>query len=134
MTANAGVRYYQYIDTDVKNGRNFYRVMAQDEFGNQIYSNIVNVAVAMEGQQSLAFVYPNPAESTLYLDILKDVPSNEFVRVEMLQSNGRLMRTWNMAGSQVQDKIDLTGLPNGLYFLRIRIGASSTEVIKVVKE
>ncbi|MBK8042510.1 MAG: T9SS type A sorting domain-containing protein [Haliscomenobacter sp.] len=108
--------------------------MAQDEFGNQIYSNIVNVAVAMEGQQSLAFVYPNPAESTLYLDILKDVPSNEFVRVEMLQSNGRLMRTWNMAGSQVQDKIDLTGLPNGLYFLRIRIGASSTEVIKVVKE
>lgn len=134
MTTFDGYRYYDFMDSQVKNGRNFYRIMVEDAFGSRRYSNVVSVAIQpSSAEPTVAYAYPNPVESILYMDILKDIPVNERIEIELFQSNGRILRTWNLPASQVQERIDLSDMPTGMYFLRVKVGAQDTEMIKVIK-
>ena len=51
---------YQFIDSDLKNGKYFYRLKQKDLNGAFTYSNIVEVDVGIPNKFSLEQNYPNP--------------------------------------------------------------------------
>lgn len=134
MTMFEGVRYYEFIDAQGKNGRNFYRIAVQDEFGVRRFSNMVSVALQPEAPTSV-FAFPNPVESLLYLDILRNLPVNEQIHFDILSITGRLIRSWVISGQEVQERVDFSGFPLGVYLLRVRAGsAAPPQVLKILKQ
>ncbi|MDO5969405.1 T9SS type A sorting domain-containing protein, partial [Flavivirga aquimarina] len=69
-----------------------------------------------------AQVYPNPVEDMLYVKHVSDL---------------KLIKVYNHLGQQVlqnnQERIDVSGLPSGIYFLQIHAG-SITETKKFIKK
>jgi hypothetical protein len=82
-----------------------------------------------------ASVYPNPASS--YLSISYDMENTGEVRVEIFSITGQKMMSRVLgqrnSGPQVET-IDLNGLDNGIYMLRMMAGdATHTSRIKVTQ-
>ena len=105
-----------------------YSIMVTEDFVNQTESfnlEVTNMGtVSVQDIRNTKFnVYPNPTNGWVQLDgFTAD-------RIEVLDQFGRTIRTQAQAGTGV----DLTGLPAGVYVLRMQAGE---EVIsaKVVKE
>ena len=134
MTVSDGMRYYEYIDEEVKNGWNFYRIQVRDEFGVSRFSNVVSVAVQPEAQV-VAHAFPNPVESMLFLDILRNLPVNERTQIEIFNTTGHILRSWYLPATHKQERIDFADLPVGVYFLRVQAGSvAPPQVIKIMKQ
>ncbi len=69
-------------------------------------------------------VYPNPVEGMLHIEASVDI---EEVRIYSL--DGRLTRQ----AAHPQSRIDMSGLPSGLYLLRIK-AAGNEHIVKIVKK
>lgn len=69
-------------------------------------------------------VYPNPVEDMLHIEASVDI---EEVRIYSL--DGRLTRQ----AAHPQSRIDMSGLPSGLYLLRIK-AAGNEHIVKIVKK
>lgn len=134
MTMFEGLRYYEFIDAQGKNGRNFYRIAVQDEFGVRRLSNVVSVALQPEAPTAV-YAFPNPVNALLYLDILRNLPVNEQVHFDLMSTTGRLIRSWAIPGQQVQERVDFSDLPVGVYLIRVRAGsATPPQVLKILKQ
>lgn len=134
MTMFESLRYYEFIDEQGKNGRNFYRIVVQDEFGVRRFSNVVSVALQQEAPNSV-YAFPNPVKSLLYLDILRNLPVNEQIHFDIFNTTGRLIRSWVISGQEVQERVDFSEFPVGVYLLRVRAGsASPPQVLKILKQ
>jgi hypothetical protein len=77
-------------------------------------------------------VYPNPATSSISVDFA--LQSNEFVQLNIVDVMGRVVYTENLgtreSGSYSQI-VDCSNLPNGFYFVNMKIG-KQTKVAKFV--
>ena len=117
-------RYYDYLDTRVKSGKNYYRLKSVDLDGTFEYSKL---AYGYWNDGRGVKLYPNPLvdrEFTLDLDDQVSTPSqvrlfdkfgNQVFESELLQSSN-LLRLPNSISS-------------GLYLLRL---SGHSEIIKVV--
>ena len=108
---------YSYIDAHPLNGANFYRLDQVDLDGTSTYSPIrlVTVGQAPAGLQ----LSPNPAGSTVYLELGGDVSGS--LQVRLLDVQGKALRNWviqKTAGNWNQ-ALDVSGLPAGSYFIQV---------------
>jgi hypothetical protein len=134
MTMFEGLRYYEFIDAQGKNGRNFYRIAVQDEFGVRRLSNVVSVALQPEAPTAV-YAFPNPVNALLYLDILRNLPVNEQIHFDLMSTTGRLIRSWQIPGQQVQERVDFSDFPVGVYLIRVKAGsAAPPQVLKILKQ
>ena len=72
-------------------------------------------------------LYPNPAQSTLYID--HDVPGN---RVEVINAVGQVILSTTLPAGTAQ--IDVSKLPAGLYILRFTDGTGTRGYARFVRE
>lgn len=126
-------KYYEYSDHAMNNGRNYYRVVGDDGFGNKFTSNTISLAARMD-ESSMAFAYPNPVAEQLTVDLLRDLKENESARFELFQLDGTLLRSWALEPGKMQERIDFRDMNSGLYLLRIQSPGNKPEIIKVVRE
>lgn len=86
-------------------------------------------ALATAGDMSTAHVFPSPSEGLAYVQLPGSMPA--FTRVDVLDATGRVMTvsTAPAQGNLVQ--LDLTGLANGPYTVRVHT-AAGTRMGKVV--
>jgi hypothetical protein len=114
-----GFNKYNFVDTNVeKNIKYYYRIMAIDKFGNRTYSNIVTASMHQQENNTdhSISLYPNPTASifSIVLNTYGKVSINNII-------------LYNSIGTLVHPKInndltiDMTNLPNGIYFLVISI-------------
>lgn len=132
MAQDNGFNYYEYRGKAPNYGLNFYRVIGKDGFGNTFQSNVISFAARMESS-GMAHLYPNPATDQLTLDLLRDLPDGTAPQIEILQPNGRLVRSWNLKPGQKQEHMDCSELPAGVYFLRIKTAEMPQEILKFIK-
>ncbi|MFL5740694.1 MAG: T9SS type A sorting domain-containing protein [Flavisolibacter sp.] len=104
---------------------NFYRLKIINLDQSFSYSKVV---VVRAGEELKVEAFPNPVRSLLNLQFTQPVGK---VQVLMMDVSGRTSGKYefNSNGSRTSVSIDMTGLPNGIYFVRI-----NNESIKVVKE
>ena len=132
MAQDNGFNYYEYRGKAPNYGLNYYRVVGKDGFGNTFQSNVVSFAARMESS-GMAHLYPNPATEQLTLELLAELPEGAAPQIEILQPNGRLIRSWNLKPGQKQERMDCSELPAGIYFLRIKTAEMPQEVLKFIK-
>ncbi|KQS32899.1 choice-of-anchor Q domain-containing protein [Dyadobacter sp. Leaf189] len=113
---------YSYTDSLTHAGdRAYYRLKILEFDGKTGYSKLISLKLS---HNAGIVAYPVPAKNELWIDWKKtNAQSAEFI-----DSNGRILKTIKKS-SGVQ-KVDISGLPGGLFFLKTEGNA----VLKVVKE
>ena len=113
--------YTSYDDAPLR-GTSYYRLIQVDQDGHQTYSGVVSVNTGV-GLSTLS-VYPNPAVDQVV--VTGSVMQGAGVR--LYNSAGRTVEV-PMQRSVGQVVLDVSGLPKGMYFVRIE-----SQTIKFLKE
>jgi hypothetical protein len=114
--ASDGYNDYEFIDKNPKIGYNFYRIRAIIGADQPIYSEIDEVQLVDIGTSTFR-VYPNPTTDLVFIDFADILP--ESVNLQLSNELGQLMQEVNMEAGSVRKTIDLSELPEGVYFLLI---------------
>ena len=75
-------------------------------------------------------VYPNPLKDRIVIQ--HQYPINEMVRIELIAADGNLMQSWERSVQKQIEIQGLSGISNGMYFLRIT-DKNGSESIKISK-
>jgi hypothetical protein len=106
---------YQYVDNDIANEVQYYRIKAVEPGNAVTYSSIVSIKHTVAGGKII--VYPNPAQDYVYVS----TPGSNFENKEMMLVNmsGMVLKKTriNETGSQV--KLNVSMLPHGVYVIKI---------------
>lgn len=116
---------YIWEDTRPSNGTNYYQLLQKDHNGVVKELGLKTVDFAISDALTLT-VYPNPVVRELKLDFS---PGAE--KLELLDINGKKLREVLVDGKSVSLKMDVSGLPSGIYFIRLK--GSVNLVKKIVK-
>jgi len=114
MVAARGVASkYVFTDRSPLSGNNFYRLKLVDQDGKFDYSKSIRINFANELVVSLK---PNPAARFTYVSISTPVP---FISVGIYDAQGRMVKARNLSSINGQFRLDVTGIPNGVYVLKL---------------
>ncbi|RYZ62946.1 MAG: T9SS type A sorting domain-containing protein [Chitinophagaceae bacterium] len=113
---------YSYADLTPFQNRSFYRLKQVDKVGKVEYSKVISLSRNIKGKFE---VYPNPANSTLHLQV-----KAEGKQLYILDATGRTVKVvyLNQTGF-VSATIDVSGLTKGMYFIK-----ADREVVPFVKQ
>lgn len=126
---------YTFVDKDVPPASNTYRLRQMDTDGNFSYSSLVTVR-GNSRQEMVLKAFPNPVSGNR-LRITAGLAGNEIVSVAVYDGYGRHVgQTFNSLENGYCE-LDLTGLPAGIYFARVKAqhhGAPTTGSVRFVRE
>ena len=117
----ANFNSYEFIDNAPLIEQNYYRLKQIDLDGKFEYSKIVSVYFMEKNKVS---IFPNPTSGKL--EIIGEELEGSAIKI--LDTTGRLIRSLILSGSE----LDISDLPNGLYFIQINQKGQLLEV-KVIK-
>ena len=125
-----GYKHYTYMDVAPKVGRNFYRVKMKAASGVSAMSNAVELMLFEPGTRVM--IYPNPVQNELMIEFAEKQATP--AQIELVSTEGAILKTMTWDANTVQQGMDFSQLPGGLYFVRIKMSDETTEVIKVLKQ
>ena len=127
------VLHYDYTDRTIAKGTKvvYYRLHQFDYNGTSEYSDVRSVTFGIDNldEQSIA-IYPNPFTSDVYINVSTLSGAKAIIRVANLSGQQLLERSLNT--TQSIEKVDLSSLPKGIYFVHVT-SVTSTTVVKVIK-
>ncbi len=131
-TAIAGATGQYYVAT----ASGWYKVKVTDPVtGCSAYSDSVakgNVGIEdINDLQSRIKVFPNPANTSVNIDIASAVANLKDYTLTLMTPSGRLIKT--SVNVQYKNELDIRTLAEGIYFVEIR-GPEGTAVFKIVKQ
>lgn len=122
---------YRVMDHAPSNGMNYYRIKRLSANGAELISDIRNVELTMEVEESMA-IYPNPVTQVLYIRNLMTYDND--ASIQLFTTSGKLLYTLKIpAGTFQHFDVPVADLPQGLYLARIRFGNGKTNTVKVSK-
>ncbi len=104
---------YAHLDVNPIQGVQYYRLKQTDINGDYTYSKVI--AVKFESVATTVSIYPNPAKSTISIELSND-PSAD-VTINVLNSMGQVVMTANGIGST--QTLDVQNLNSGVYYIEI---------------
>ena len=127
------VLHYAYTDRGIAQGSEvvYYRLRQFDYNGTSEYSDVRKVSFGMNNldKPSIA-IYPNPFTSDVYINVSTLSRVEATIRVANLSGQQLLERSLNT--TQSIEKVDLSSLPKGIYFVHVT-SVTGTTVVKVIK-
>jgi glucose/arabinose dehydrogenase len=106
--------YYAFSDTQTSDGENTYRITLITDNASPQYSNLVNLNFKAIADFTL---YPNPSSDYIDVDL---VPYEELpVLMTVIDISGREVRFSSVERAKKTHRVELDGLLNGQYILRI---------------
>ena len=123
--------YNQTIDSEPIMGENYYRVKQVYRDGDFDYTEVqtVNFIIDLNDWS----VFPNPAQGILFIN-LKPY-AGKAATIELINNFGRLVKAQKTTKiSEGIEQLDLKGVPNGLYFMNIKIDGQKALNQKIVVE
>jgi len=134
VTAKGGsvaVDNYSASDANPWAGMNYYRLRMVDLDGTATYSRVISVEVS--GPRSGLSLYPNPVRDLLTLTA-GGVYAGKATKVQVMDVTGRVIRTFERYwGGGVTITLDVSGLPAGVYYLRLN-GEQTIDYAGFVKQ
>jgi len=119
---------YDYTVSQVRNGRNYFRLKMVDFDGSYAFSPIRSLSFESIKDDLLTFG-PNPASDYLRIDMDKKVEINT---IKIIDKAGRSVYS---SGTSVERTINLNHLENGLYILQVisKNGAVTSKNLLVIR-
>lgn len=106
-------RTNQYFDGAIDELRIYDRALSASEIMN-LYSDTVNTNVQEQIQGKTEInIYPNPVNNKLYYDL--NGLQNDMSSINIMNINGKTILRKDIFGSK--NSVDVTALPDGLYFI-----------------
>ncbi|MBX2926700.1 MAG: T9SS type A sorting domain-containing protein [Saprospiraceae bacterium] len=123
---------YSLPDADPLPGLNYYRLRQVDYDGVFEYFNTVALNFPHVNVSPLTFdLFPNPAGDYITLRRSQDAASDG--ELFLMDMKGRLLQRRALPAGVLQEELDLSGLPTGMYLVRLTAGGQQ-EVMRFVKE
>jgi len=116
------IKQYKITDVPGRTGRVYYRLRQIDLDGNSKLSGIVSTLFTESESIKL---FPNPAQQQVTLEGI-----NNYSRVQVLDITGKILKEVE-THYQYHGNINLAGLANGIYLLRL-VKAKETRIVKLV--
>ena len=117
----AGTSYepqeYTFTDERPLPGKNYYRLKQVDFDGKYSFSPVVTATFGKTRQMTLA---PLPATETLNIQL--ENPTKDDGIWQVYDMNGRLLLSGEMLAESNEQSINIDGLPEGAYVLRLTAG------------
>ncbi|HHH53070.1 MAG TPA: T9SS type A sorting domain-containing protein, partial [Bacteroidetes bacterium] len=111
------INNYFYEDQKPYSGKNYYRLKLVSSDGKIEYSKVINMA--FEGKELK--IYPIPAGDYIYLE-----NSDDMKNITIFDLNGNKQITPKVSGN----KIDVSSLKSGMYFIKTKDGKYFKFIIK----
>jgi hypothetical protein len=124
---------YAYTDRGIAQGSEvvYYRLHHFDYNGTSEYSDVRTVTFDMNSLDKPSItIYPNPFTSDVYINVSTLSGAEATIRVANLSGQQLLERSLNT--TQSIEKVDLSSLPKGIYFVHVT-SVTGTTVVKVIK-
>ncbi|WP_051359659.1 T9SS type A sorting domain-containing protein [Adhaeribacter aquaticus] len=118
---------YHFTDRAVQDQMYYYRLKQEDIDGKTAYSKVI--AVKAGKVSSYAKFYPNPASSSLNIDLSSFAAGNYLIKVASL--TGTILKNQSIKGGEIT-ALDVKSLPNGTYLLMVE-GQAGNQVSRFVK-
>ncbi|MFL5752119.1 MAG: T9SS type A sorting domain-containing protein [Bacteroidia bacterium] len=127
---------YQYTDHFPLTDQNYYRLKQTDYNGNFRYCTVIESSCASGGnEQLISFAYPNPAGNFINVDLSTARSSEISIRLYDVIGNLIIDGEKLIERGKATIRLNLEGLPRGLYSLQVRDRNSGySSLTKVVKE
>lgn len=124
---------YAFTDNDVKGIKQYYRLKLVDLNGNSKFSNIVTIRSDIPAIISLERLYPNPAATTINLQI--SLPYRDKLSITVTDLSGHKVLQQNISAEPGVNTLplDVSALPGGNYFISVvssNAGISSGKFVK----
>lgn len=127
------VLHYTYTDMSIAKGTQvvYYRLHQFDYNGVSDYSKVRAVSFGTDylDGQSIA-IYPNPFTSDVYID-LRTISKGE-VTIQVSNISGQQLIERSISEPQQVEKVDLSSLTKGMYFVNVTSDIGTT-IVKVIK-
>ncbi|PCJ66274.1 MAG: hypothetical protein COA58_05725, partial [Bacteroidetes bacterium] len=123
---------YSYLDKDIALGTQeaYYRLLQVDYNGAQEYSEIRVVLFNQDIDKQTIHVYPNPFTSQVYVNVSGISESD--ISISVLNIEGKEVIQREVLNVQGLQKLDLSHLDSGMYFITIS-SASGSQQVKIIK-
>jgi hypothetical protein len=115
--AGASLNDYGFTDRQPLTGNNYYRLRQTDALGRHSYSHVI----CLKNTASGLAAYPNPARSFV---LLEHPEADDEAVFSILNSSGVLVKQQKPFRLSTQTRIDLKGLPAGVYRIVLTNGSS----------
>jgi len=119
---------YQYTDQPKTAGVYYYRLKMADKDARVTYSNVIKLNYAID--KVAVSVYPNPANKSVLVNFAQTTASTSLKMIDMA---GRVVKTIPIPKGATQLRLNLSGLPGGMYKL-ISDGGTNTINCSLVVE
>jgi hypothetical protein len=124
---------YAYTDNNIAKGTQvaYYRLHQFDYNGVSEYSDVRKVTFGMNNldEQNIA-IYPNPFTSDVYIDV-RTISKGE-ATITVTNINGQQLLERSINTTEQIEKVDLSSLTKGMYFVNVST-ATETTIVKVIK-
>ncbi len=117
----AEIQQYRFVETNVKNGRSYYRLQQIDFDGTYMYSDVV-VTSCGDALEDVVQVYPNPVSKFLKLELNLEEDTNIGLRICDFQGRQVKQNTYSELSAGYHTlPIDMSALKAGMYIIEIYI-------------
>jgi Secretion system C-terminal sorting domain len=123
--ANASQKY-SYQQKNPQQGKLFYRLKMIDIDGHFSYSKII--AMNLDCNKSHAFVYPNPVQDVLNINITSS--QDYATSARLFDNSGKMVYSGGMISGT--NTINMVPFAKGVYVLKL-ISTTNTQYIKIIK-
>ena len=121
---------YEFMDENPLLGESQYRVQRVDSENGMIYSEIVNVFYQPKDVLDVHF-YPNPFTTKVTLDVIRT--QDKPVQVQIINTFAHVMDSFEIPAGMSKKELDLSHLPNGMYYVNIKQDARKDYTFRVFK-
>lgn len=130
LDSTGSAHRYAWQDQAPKPGRNYFRIMVQDEQGRRRYSEVHQLFFS--ANSTIAMLFPNPVRAALNLEFFETF--GEDVRVELYDFQGTLLDRRSLETGEAYLAFPVGDYSSGIYFARIYFGEVPVKHLRFFKE
>jgi hypothetical protein len=127
---NGQFNTYRYTDQFPKRGHAFYRLRNVNQLGESNISAMRQVMIYSEDKEVLT--YPNPTDAMAFVEMLDDSQTQD-ATFDLYDIQGTKVLSNKIAQNVTRFEINLADLPNGVYFLHLRLANGQSRKTTVTK-
>lgn len=127
-----GTHKYVFSDSRVNTPVVYYRLRMVDNNGDVTYSNTITIRKAIIVKDVKLSVAPNPIVSNALSITHGQASAGD--RINILSTNGKVVKQINVATSAEKTAINVTGLAVGVYMAQYQKVDGSTDLVRFVKQ
>lgn len=125
LNEKTGAQTYQFRHINPVSGRNFYRIRLSDAGNLPKNSHVASINIGNAAASAIS-VFPVPADANLTVEGVKNTEN-----IEIFNVTGQQV-TLHSATAGDRVVFQTSGLPNGIYFLKVNLGDGSTYTHRVL--